>query len=98
MSKSPRKDTNGKCTGSSFGDALLLLVRFAAYSKFAHPDPETHNPGIPFPIFDRIFKSLCVQYFPHEHLDRPECKYSYGKQSELDWGAEFIRRYRKAFS
>jgi hypothetical protein len=93
LRKPARKNSEGEATGSSLTDALMSMVHFAAYSKFAHPDPLKGNPGIPYPIFDRIFKSICVQYYPHEHLDRPECKYSYGGACDADWGQEFQRRY-----
>lgn len=102
LKKPAQKNTDGESTGSSFSDALVSLVRFTAYSKFAHPDPQRGNPGIPYPIFDKIFKSVCVQYYPHEHLDRPECQYSYdvAAHAESDrsacadaWGEEFKRRY-----
>jgi hypothetical protein len=93
LSKPARKNPEGEVTGNSLMDAVGSMVRFAAYSKFAHPDPAKNNPGIPYPIFDKIFKNICVQYYPHEHLDRPECLYSYGGICAADWGQDLQRRY-----
>ncbi|HAW53096.1 MAG TPA: hypothetical protein DCX54_12320 [Flavobacteriales bacterium] len=98
LRKPPQKGQNGESTGNTFGDALLSMVRFVAYSKFAHPDPQSGNPGIPYEIFDKIFKSICVQYYPHEHLDRPECKYSYGSICEDGWGPLKSRYPNKLYS
>jgi hypothetical protein len=93
-------DQPGAGQSSSFGEELISLVSVVGYCKFAHPDPAHGRKGIPFPVYRRIFKELCRQYFPHEHLDRPLCAASYGPQCEAVWGpslaAERDRLYASA--
>lgn len=55
---------------------IKSLVRFSAYSKFVHPLPGKVKKRIDFDIFLKIFKRRYVQYFPHEHLDRPPCQFT----------------------
>ncbi|HYF32157.1 MAG TPA: HET-C-related protein [Chitinophagaceae bacterium] len=50
---------------------LRFLIKFKAYNKFCKPDKENKT-KIPFEIFKKLFDEFYTQYFPHEHLDRPE--------------------------
>jgi len=63
------------------------LTRFSAYKKFVHPLPGQTEKRISFSIFEEIFKKRYTQYFPHEHLDRPPCKFTleeYCNRNELE--------------
>lgn len=42
--------------GDALNELLKSAVKFAAYSKFAHPDPLQKKPGLDFRIFTRLGK------------------------------------------
>jgi hypothetical protein len=57
---------------SQIQEAFKTIFRVHGYFKFSHPDPGTSkyrmNPDAYLAVFDYFY----TQYFPHEHLDRPE--------------------------
>ena len=60
----------------SINEFLRRLIRFTAYSKFVAPLPGKKENQIDFKIFIKIFDKRYDRYYPHEHLDRPYCKYT----------------------
>lgn len=68
-------------TGSTKGfDAIKTMFRIAGYFRFAAPmEPPSINPWEPAagPRIDvnayfRVFAEMFEQYWPHQHMDRPE--------------------------
>lgn len=65
---------------STLGQAFKSAFFCAGYFKFVHPEgPDTmaYEGG-----FKAVFESMYSQYYPHEHLDRPEKKYRPGEASQ----------------
>ncbi|HRB28857.1 MAG TPA: hypothetical protein PK517_01630 [Nitrosomonas sp.] len=67
-------------------DFMTAAVKFKAYAKFAHPDPNEKKPGLNFQVFTKIFERNFTYYFPHEHLDRPHCRFSLDQNCCKNWG------------
>jgi hypothetical protein len=61
-------------------------VKFIAYAKFAHPDPNAQRPGLDFRVFLKLFERNFTQYWPHEHLDRPSCGAGFDPSCCESWG------------
>lgn len=58
------------------GNSLLYRLMSSAallkaYFKFVHPTESGAPPRMDLEAFFAVFQKLFVQYFPHEHLDRP---------------------------
>ena len=51
---------------------MRTAFRLKGYFKFAHPQAIGEQPPMNTQCFFEIFDRLYTQYYPHEHLDRPE--------------------------
>jgi hypothetical protein len=47
-------------------------LRIKGYFKFAHPEAPGQDPGMTIDCFMAVFNAQYTQYYPYEHLDRPE--------------------------
>jgi hypothetical protein len=57
---------------SELAQLVRLGFRIKGYFKFAHPPAPGQPPPMNTDAFFQIFDRMFTQYYPHEHLDRPE--------------------------
>jgi hypothetical protein len=79
-------------------ELLTLLVKFAAYAKFAHADPLLGKPGLDFRVFTQVFACHFTYYFPHEHLDRPHCDFTGDASCAASWGRHALTSRDRIFA
>lgn len=72
---------------SGLFDCARVFFKLKGYFKFCHPIVESSyrfNPTTFFEIFDEVFG----QYYPHEHLDRPEKLSPTGTYADSPMGSD----------
>jgi len=61
-------------TSKKINEFIKHLIHFKAYVKFVRPENGKSREKIQYDIFNKIFNIYFTQYYPHEHLDRPDSK------------------------